>query len=80
MNLQQKTQSVATAPQTNSAVIDDLERIYGPISHLGFIGQPKALCGYPLKPDEAFIQDFTKDAGPVCSPCFNALFQWLTAS
>jgi len=37
MNLQEQIQSVATAPQTNSVVIDDLERVYGPISHLGFI-------------------------------------------
>ena len=80
MNLQQKIQSLATAPQTNSVVIDDLERVYGPISHLGFIGQPKALCGYLLQPDEAFTQDFTKDTGPICSPCFNALYQILSAS
>ena len=80
MNLQQKIQSLATAPQTNSVVIDDLERICGPLSHLGLLGQPVALCGYLLQPDEAFTQDFTKDTGPICSPCFNALYQILSAS
>ena len=57
---------VAVAPDTNTVVLDDLERIYGPLNHIGFEGESKALCGAAC--DGVFSSDVSF-GGPTCGKC-----------
>ena len=57
---------VCVAPEANTAVMDEMEVIYGPLQHIGFEGSNKALCGFVS--DGVFSSDVSF-GGPTCGKC-----------
>ena len=63
--------NVGVLSDPKTVVIDEQERIYGPLIHLGWIGNSKALCGWSCGPNESF--EPCAGPGAVCQKCVDRL-------
>ena len=65
------TTDLGRVQDVKTVVIDEMERVYGPIVHIGWLGYNKALCGHVLAKDEVFALE--EVPGAVCSKCTDIL-------